>query len=69
MGSLAELRNVPADRILAAQAEFQLGGTAGTVRFRPNIDAYFMPRTPREIFARGEQNDVPLLIGFTRDES
>lgn len=69
VGSLADLRNVPADRILAAQAEFQLGGTAGTVRFRPNIDAHFMPRTPREIFASGEQNDVPLLIGFTRDES
>lgn len=69
MSSLAGLRNVPADRILAAQAEFQLGGTAGTVRFRPNVDGHFMPRTPREIFASGEQNDVPLLIGFTRDES
>lgn len=67
--SLAALRNVPADRILAAQAEFQLGGTAGTVRFRPNLDAHFMPRQPRETFAAGEQNDVPLLIGFTRDES
>lgn len=69
VGSLTDLRNVPADRILAAQAEFQLGGTTGTVRFRPNVDGYFMPRTPREIFASGEQNDVPLLIGFTRDES
>ena len=67
--SLADLRNIPADRILAAQAEFQLGGTAGTVRFRPNIDAHFMPQAPREIFASGRQNDVPLLIGFTRDES
>jgi para-nitrobenzyl esterase len=69
VGSLAELRAAPADKILAAQAEFQLGGTAGTVRFRPNIDAYVMPRPPREIFASGAQNDVPLLIGFTRDES
>jgi para-nitrobenzyl esterase len=67
--SLAALRNVPADRILAVQAEFQLGGTAGTVRFRPNLDAHFMPKQPRETFAGGEQNDVPLLIGFTRDES
>jgi para-nitrobenzyl esterase len=69
VGSLADLRNLPADKILAAQAEFQLGGTAGTVRFRPNVDGYFMPRAPREIFADGQQNDVPLLIGFTRDES
>ena len=67
--SLEKLRNFPADRILAAQAEFQLGGTAGTVRFRPNLDSHFMPKQPRETFAAGEQNDVPLLIGFTRDES
>ena len=47
--SLAALRNVPADRIVDAQAEFQLGGTAGTVRFAPNVDARFMPRTPRAV--------------------
>ncbi|MET0536141.1 MAG: carboxylesterase family protein [Steroidobacter sp.] len=69
VGSLADLRHIPADRILAVQAEFQLGGTAGTVRFRPNLDAHFMPHTPREIFANGQQNDVPLLIGFTSGES
>ena len=67
--SLEALRNLPADRILAVQAEFQLGGTAGTVRFRPNLDAHFMPQQPRETFANGEQSDVPLLLGFTRDES
>ena len=67
--SLEALRNVPADRILAVQAEFQLGGTAGTVRFRPNLDSHFMPKQPREAFAAGEQHDVPLLLGFTRDES
>jgi para-nitrobenzyl esterase len=67
--SLESLRNVPADRILAVQAEFQLGGTAGTVRFRPNLDSHFMPKQPRETFATGEQHDVPLLVGFTRDES
>ena len=67
--SLAQLRNIPADRILAMQAEFQLGASGGPVRFRPSVDAYFMPRTPREVFASGQQNDVPLLLGFTRDES
>jgi para-nitrobenzyl esterase len=69
VNSLSALRNVPADRILASQAEFQLGGTSGTVRFRPNLDSRFSPKQPREVFAAGEQNDVPLLIGFTRDES
>jgi para-nitrobenzyl esterase len=69
VGSLTALRNVPADRIVDVQAEFQLGGTSGTVRFAPNVDAYFMPRTPRAVFAAGEQHDVPLLLGFARDES
>jgi para-nitrobenzyl esterase len=69
VAALIDLRNIPADRILAQQAEFQLGGTAGTVRFRPSLDAHFMPRAPREVFAAGEQSDVPLLLGFTRDES
>jgi para-nitrobenzyl esterase len=68
-GSLADLRALPADRILSAQAESQLGGSAGTLRFRPVIDGYFWPRSPREVFADGQQQDVPLLIGFTRDES
>lgn len=67
--SLADLRAIPADRLLAAQAEFQLGGTGGTVRFRPAVDGYFWPRSPREVFAAGEQVDVPLVLGFTRDES
>jgi para-nitrobenzyl esterase len=69
VSSLSELRDTPADRILAMQAEFQLGGTSGVVRFSPNLDAYFMPRSPRQVFAAGEQHDVALLIGFTRDES
>jgi para-nitrobenzyl esterase len=67
--SLGALRNLPADRIVDAQAEFQLGGTAGTVRFAPSLDSYFMPRAPRATFAAGEQHDVPLLLGFARDES
>jgi para-nitrobenzyl esterase len=67
--TLADLRAVPADRLLAAQAEFQLGGTAGTVRFRPAIDGYFWPQSPREVFATGQQLDIPLVLGFTRDES
>lgn len=63
--SLAELRHVPADRILAHQIEcrFDCAGQVGTI-----VDGYFLPDTPTEIFARGEQLDVPVMIGFTRDE-
>ncbi|HEX8470993.1 MAG TPA: carboxylesterase family protein [Brevundimonas sp.] len=58
VSSLAEMRRLPADRIIGVRG----------VRTGPSIDGYFMPRPPKEIFAAGEANDVGLLIGFTRDE-
>jgi para-nitrobenzyl esterase len=58
--SLTALRQLPADRILAAQ------GTTG--RYGPLVDGWFLPEDPNAIFAAGKQNDVPLLIGYTRDE-
>jgi para-nitrobenzyl esterase len=61
-GSLAAMRSVPADRILAAQLDTPL-------RYGPIVDGYVLPETPAEIFAHGRQNDVPALIGFTHDES
>ena len=56
--TLAALRAVPADRVVAA----------GRQPRRPYVDGHFLPRAPEEIFARGEQSDVPLLVGHTRDE-
>ena len=57
--SLAELRAVPADAILAA---------APGLGFRPIIDGWFLPRQPAEIFAAGEPTDVPLMAGWNKDE-
>ena len=57
--SLAELRAAPGDAILAA------GPGLGT---RPIIDGWFLPRSPAEIFAAGEQSDVPLMAGWNKDE-
>jgi para-nitrobenzyl esterase len=34
----------------------------------PIVDGYFLPDTVRTIFARGEQNDVPLLTGSNAHE-
>jgi para-nitrobenzyl esterase len=65
--SLAALRNISADRILAQQQDCQLG-CSGSIRVGPIVDGYFMPDQPSEIFARGEQHDVPIVVGFTRDE-
>ena len=57
--SLAEMRALPADAILAASPG--LG-------FRPIIDRWFLPRSPAEIFAAGEHSDVPLMAGWNKDE-
>jgi para-nitrobenzyl esterase len=65
--SIAALRNISADRILAQQQDCQLG-CSGSIRVGPIVDGYFMPDQPSEIFARGEQHDVPIVVGFTRDE-
>jgi para-nitrobenzyl esterase len=62
VANLAALRRLPADRILRAQL-------ALPVRYGPVIDGHFLSDSPAEIFARGEQSDVPIMIGFTRDES
>jgi para-nitrobenzyl esterase len=56
--SLAELRLLPADRIIQARA-----------RTGPNVDGWFLPRSTLEIFRAGQHNDVGLFVGFTRDEA
>jgi len=68
--SLGEMRNIPADRILALQEEFQVGARGGSIRVGGAIsDGYFLPNTPAKIFAAHQQNDVPVILGFTHDES
>jgi len=51
----------------AALAEAILAAAPG-LGFRPIVDGHFLPRSPAQIFAGGEQNDVPLLAGWNRDE-
>lgn len=61
--SLAELRAMPADKLLQANAKIARG-----FQFSPNIDGYFFPENPDIIYARGEQSHVPLLAGWNADE-
>jgi len=65
--SIEALRHISADKILAQQQDCQLG-CSGSIRVGPTIDGYFMMDEPSEVFARGEQIDVPIMVGFTRDE-
>jgi para-nitrobenzyl esterase len=68
--SVEDMRQVPADRILALQEEFQVGATGGPIRVGgANVDGYFLPETPAQLFAGHKQNDVPAMVGFTHDES
>ena len=62
-GSLAQLRALPADRLLAAT------GRPSEGRFPATVDGYFLPATPAQIFSAGEQAHVPLLVGWNSEES
>jgi len=57
--NLAELRKIPAGKLLQISKDFW---------FPPTIDGYFFPRPLPEIFSTGKQMDIPLLAGWTTAE-
>lgn len=59
--SLAALRAMPAPALLAASA-------APAPEMRPDIDGLFLTEPPAATFARGDQADVPLLLGNNTQE-
>jgi len=67
--SLDDMRQVPADRILALQSESQVGASTRGVRTSGVIDGYFMPKTKAAILETHEINDVPIIASFTHDEA
>ena len=60
MKNLDDLRALPAEKLMKL----------ASVRAVPvyNIDGYFMKEQPAEVFAKGEQTKVPLLIGGNNQE-
>jgi len=54
--SLAELRALPAAKVIAAGPAFSI------------IDGYVLPDQTYTVFDEGKQNDVPLLVGHTSGE-
>lgn len=54
--SLAELRSLPAKKVIAVGNDW------------PTIDGYVVPRPIHDIFAAARQNDVPLIVGSTANE-
>jgi para-nitrobenzyl esterase len=59
--SLDELRTLPAELLRARSAETGIA-------FRPSVDGWVVPDQVPDVYARGEQVDVPLLTGITADE-
>ncbi len=57
--TLAELRALPGDKIAAAQSP----------RAPIVLDGHVLTGTAEAVFAAHRQSDVPVLIGYTRDES
>lgn len=67
--SLAEMRLLPADRILAAQSETQLGLSVSGVRMTgPIIDGRFLMREPADAVAAGDFAHVPMVASFNDDD-
>lgn len=61
--SLADLRTLSATELL------EMAGRRGMPRFGVNVDGYFFPEPPVEIYAAGQQAKVPLLAGWNSEES
>jgi para-nitrobenzyl esterase len=59
---LAELRAVPAAKLLAAV------DSMGIYFNLPVVDGHVLPDSPWRVFQARRQNDVPLLIGWNADE-
>ncbi|MGC2330033.1 MAG: carboxylesterase family protein [Candidatus Acidiferrales bacterium] len=59
--SLADLRAMPAEKLLQAGAKPGQG-------FGPNLDGYFLPTDVLSVYEHGDQSHVPLLAGWNADE-
>ena len=60
--SLTELRAMPAEELLKTTAKTGFG------TFPVCVDGYFFPKSPLEIYEKGEQAHVPLLVGWNSQE-
>jgi para-nitrobenzyl esterase len=60
--TIAELRAIPADKVLKADRNEK-------EEFGPIIDGYVLPSSGSEIYAAGEQAHIPLLAGWNADEA
>ncbi len=60
--SIADMRSMPADRLVVPRVP-------GSPAVGPIQDGYVLPEQIDAIFAQGRQSDVPMLLGFAKDEA
>lgn len=60
--TLKALREIPAEKLL------DLASAPGAFSTKAVVDGYFLTKLPSEVFATGEQANVPLLAGWTSTE-
>lgn len=61
--NLDDMRRIPAGELL------EISKRADIPSFSVIVDGYFFPQKPGEIFSKGEQAQVPLLVGWNSMES
>lgn len=69
----AALRKLDVDKLLSITGGME-GPTEFTIRravlrWTPIVDGHVIPDDPMTVFAEGKQNDVPMIVGFNRDEA
>ena len=65
---VAELRDLPLEQLLAAQASVDAGSTAAMASFVPCRDGVVVPADPLAALADGSAAGVPLVVGTNVDE-
>lgn len=63
--SIKALRALPAEKIIEV---FNNDPEGKKFRTQPNVDGWVLPDEIRNIFAKGKQNDVPVILGSNANE-
>ncbi|MEK6406087.1 MAG: carboxylesterase family protein [Acidobacteriota bacterium] len=63
--SIKALRALPAEKIIDV---FNNDPEGKKFRTQPNVDGWVLPDEIRNIFAKGKQNDVPVIVGSNANE-
>jgi para-nitrobenzyl esterase len=66
--NIDEMRQVPADKILALQAESQVGQHVQGVHVGPIIDGYFIPSTKLAALQAHQVADVPIIASSNHED-